>query len=101
MDNICVGASFIAGIILCQLPEFPYTDITAFGLVALTVYYFLCKYNVQMQEIREQNKLIMQRQEIDNNNHNKALEQLAEAFKELSQAILQREMERNNERNID
>ena len=97
MDNICVGASFIAGIILCQLPEFPYTDITAFGLVALTVYYFLCKYNAQMQEIREQNKLIMQRQEIDNNNHNKALEQLAEALKDLSQAILQREMERNNE----
>ena len=87
MDNVCVGASFIAGIILCQLPEFPYTDITAFGLVALTVYYFLCRFNGQMQEIREQNKLIMQRQEIDNNNHNKALEQLAEGFKELSLAL--------------
>lgn len=88
MDNICVGASFITGIILCQLPEFPYSDITAFGLVALTVYYFLCRFNGQMQELREQNKLIMQRQEIDNDNHNKALQQLAEGFKELSNAIL-------------
>lgn len=87
MDNVCVGASFIAGMILCQLPEFPYSDITAFGLVALTVYYFLCRFNGQMQELREQNKLIMQRQEIDNNNHNEAIKQLAEGFKELSLAL--------------
>ena len=87
MDNVCVGASFITGIILCQLPEFPYTDITAFGLVALTVYYFLCKYNGQMQEMIKKCDLIMQRQEIDNNNHNEDLKQLAEGFKELSVAL--------------
>ena len=88
MDNVCVGASFIAGLILSQMPDLPYSDITAIGLVGLTVYYFLYRFNGQMQELSEQNKLIMQRQEIDNNNHNKALEQLAEGFKELSNAIL-------------
>lgn len=87
MDNVCVGTSFIAGIILCQLPEFPYTDITAFGLVALTVYYFLYKYNGQMQEMIKKGDLIMQRQEIDNTNHKEAIKQLAEGFKELSLAL--------------
>lgn len=87
MDNVCVGTSFIAGIILCQLPEFPYNDITALGLVAFTVVFFLYKYNGQMQEMIKKCDLIMQRQEIDNNNHNKALEQLAEGFKELSLAL--------------
>lgn len=87
MDNFCVGASFITGLILCQIPEIPYSDITAFGLVAITVYYFLYKFNGQMQELSEQNKLIMQRQELDNDHHNKALEKLADGFKDLSSAI--------------
>lgn len=87
MDNLCVGASFIAGLILCQIPELPYSDITAFGLVGLTVYYFLYKFNGQMQELSEQNKLIMQRQEIDNDTHNKALERIADGFKDLSSSI--------------
>lgn len=97
MDNFYVGASFIAGLILTQIPELPYNDITALGLVAFTVIFFLYKYNGQMQEMIKKCDLIMQRQEIDNNNHNEAIKQLAEALKELSQAILQREMERNNE----
>lgn len=88
MDNICVGASFIAGLILSQMPDLPYSDITAIGLVGLTVYYFLYRFNGQMQELSEQNKLIMQRQEIDNDNHNKALEKIAEGFKDLSNAIV-------------
>jgi len=87
MDNLCVCASFLVGIILCQIPEIPYSDITAFGLVGLTVYYFLYKFNGQMQELSEQNKLIMQRQEIDNNAHNKALEQIAIGFKDLLSSI--------------
>lgn len=87
MDNICVGASFIAGLILCQIPELPYSDITAFGLVGLTVYYFLYKFNGQMQELSEQSKLIMQRQELDNDAHNKALEKIADGFKDLSSTI--------------
>lgn len=87
MDNICVGASFIAGLILCQIPEIPYSDITALGLVAITVYYFLYRFNSQMQELSEQSKLIMQRQELDNEAHNKALERIADGFKSLSTAI--------------
>lgn len=87
MDNVCVGASFIAGLILCQISELPYSDITALGLVAITVYYFLYRFNSQMQELSEQNKLIMQRQELDNDAHNKALERIADGFKSLSTAI--------------
>lgn len=87
MDNLCVCASFIVGIILCQIPEIPYGDITALGLVALTVYYFLYRFNSQMQELSEQNKLIMQRQELDNNTHNKALERIADGFEDLSSSI--------------
>lgn len=102
MDNVCVGASFIAGIILCQLPEFPYNDITALGLVAFTVVFFLYKYNGQMQEMIKKCDLIMQRQEIDNNNHNEDLRQLAEGLKELSVALSNliakmAEMERNRD----
>lgn len=95
MDNFYVGASFVAGLILTQIPELPYNDFTALGLVAFTVIFFLCKYNGQMQELREQNKLIMQRQEIDNENHNKALEnhnkaleRIADGLKELLDAIM-------------
>ena len=66
MDNVCVGVSFVAGLILCQLPEFPYNDITALSLVAFTVVFFLYKYNGQMQEMIKKCDLIMQRQEIDN-----------------------------------
>ena len=87
MDNLCVGISFIAGLILCQIPEIPYNDLTALGLVGLTIYYFLYRFNGQMQELSEQNKLIMQRQEIDNNTHTKALEQIADGFKDLSSSI--------------
>lgn len=87
MDNICVGASFIAGLILCQISEIPYSDITALGLVGLTVYYFLYRFNGQMQELSERTKLIMQRQELDNTAHNKALEKIADGFKDLSTAI--------------
>ena len=87
MDNICVYTSFLIGFALCQIPEIPYSDITAFGLVCLTVYYFLYKFNSQMQELSEQNKLIMQRQELDNNTHNKILERLANGFEDLSMAI--------------
>ncbi len=95
MDNVCVGASFVAGLILSQIPDLPYNDITALGLVAFTVVFFLYKYNGQMQELSEQNKLIMQRQEIDNENHNKALEnhnkaleRIADGLKELLDAIM-------------
>lgn len=87
MDNICVGASFLAGLILCQIPEIPYSDITALGLVGLTVYYFLYKFNGQMQELSEQNKLIMQRQEIDSDTHKEALQQLADGMNKLSSTI--------------
>lgn len=87
MDNACVITSAIAGLILCQIPDLPYSDITALGLVAITVYYFLYRFNSQMQELSEQNKLIMQRQELDNDAHNKALERIAEGFKDLSVAI--------------
>ena len=95
MDNFCVGASFIAGLILSQIPDLPYSDITAIGLVGLTVYYFLYRFNGQMQELSEQNKLIMQRQEIDNDNHNKALEKIADGFKELSNAIVNQHKEKD------
>ena len=87
MDNFYVGASFVAGMILSQIPELPYNDITALGLVAFTVIFFLYKYNGQMQEMIKKGDLIMQRQEIDNNNHNEAIKQLAEGFKELSVAL--------------
>ncbi|MBQ3349740.1 MAG: hypothetical protein IJG38_05025 [Thermoguttaceae bacterium] len=97
MDNFCVGASFLVGLILCQIPELPYSDITAFGLVGLTVYYFLYKFNGQMQELSEQNKLIMQRQEIDNNTHNQALQQIAAGFKELSAALQKKDADGKRE----
>lgn len=87
MDNFYVGASFVAGLILTQIPELPYNDITALGLVAFTVIFFLYKYNGQMQEMIKKGDLIMQRQEIDNTNHKEAIKQLAEGFKELSVAL--------------
>lgn len=87
MDNVCVGASFIAGMILCQIPEFPYNDFTALGLVAFTVVFFLYKYNGQMQEMIKKCDLIMQRQQIDNDNHHEDIKQIAEGLKELSLSI--------------
>lgn len=87
MDNVCVGASFLTGLILTQIPELPYNDITALGLVAFTVVFFLYKYNGQMQEMIKKCDLIMQRQDIDNTNHNEAIKQLAEGFKELSLSL--------------
>ena len=97
MDNICVGVSFICGLLLAQIPDLPYSDITAMALVGLTIYYFLHKFDGKMQEISEQNKLIQQRQELDSNTHNKALEQLSTVIKDLS-ALVNVVVEEHNEK---